>query len=202
LSNATVTPLFSSPLYINSVEDFEKPNLDKLEFIRADGIFWTSKNTYILELPEFANIKKIIEHNIDIYTRNVLMCSNNIKFRITNSWVNKHDVGDSVLKHLHNNSIFSGSLYLKTDDDSGDIIFHKSVNDYSLTPAALTLDFDGYNIYNSQTWTYSPKVNDICLFPSTLEHSVNINKSNGQRQALAFNVFISGKFGNLHKLEI
>ena len=85
MTNAAVVPLFSSPLYINNVEDFEKPSLDKLEFIRADGVFWTSKNTYILELPEFANIKKIIEHNIDIYTRDVLMCSNNIKFRITNS---------------------------------------------------------------------------------------------------------------------
>jgi hypothetical protein len=61
---------------------------------------------------------------------------------------------------------------------------------------------DSFNLYNCKSWSYTPKTNDICLFPSTVMHSADPNESDEERWCLAFNVFVRGDIGSLHKLRI
>src|SRR5690606_2821148 len=69
-------------------------------------------------------------------------------------------------------------------------------------PPALDLDMDAFNIYNCKSWGYTPKTNDVCLFPSVVTHSVDPNESSEDRWCLAFNVFVRGDIGVLHKISI
>jgi uncharacterized protein (TIGR02466 family) len=116
--------------------------------------------------------------------------------------VNIHGRGQSAGAHVHNNSLISGVLYLNVTENSGDIVFHRNVLSLIPFPPALDLDVDSFNIYNCKSWGYTPKINDICLFPSVLSHSVDPSKSDEERSCLAFNVFVRGNFGSLHKLTI
>ena len=93
-------------------------------------------------------------------------------------------------------------LYLDVNETSGDLVFHRDVLSLIPFPPALDFDVDSFNIYNCKSWSYKPKANDICLFPSTVMHSADVNRSDEERWCLAFNVFARGTFGVEHQLSI
>jgi len=96
----------------------------------------------------------------------------------------------------------SGVLYLEVNETSGDLVFHRDIYSLIPFPPALDFDVDTFNIYNCKSWSYKPKVNDICLFPSPVMHSADANDSDQERWCLAFNVFARGTFGAEHRLSI
>ena len=202
-----IVPLFSTPLYINEID------IDKniLSFVReqvfipcdqynpAEGL--TTGNNYVLELPEFKNLKKNIDTEINYFLKEILKFYTN--FKITTSWIIRHKKGHSAKSHFHKNSLFSGVVYLQVSDNSGDIVFTN--NEKSLLyPSEITLDVDEYNDFNMLSWTLRPKVNNILIFPSHLTHFVTPNNSIDDRYVLAFNIFPSGIFdkGTVNELKI
>lgn len=200
-----VYPLFSTPLYINNVGEFACPDIKRLDYsskVPAGGnvTFLSSTDKHVLERPEFAQVKSIIMNEVDKYGREVLRVNRNIEFYITNSWVNVYRPGDQAGSHSHNNSLFSGVLYLKVSEDSGDIIFYRDIMSLVPFPPALDLQIDASTIYNCKHFGHRPKQNEIVIFPSVVQHSVGINESSEERWCLAFNIFVRGSIGGLHEL--
>jgi uncharacterized protein (TIGR02466 family) len=207
MNKPAIYPLFSTPLYVNNVGDFEKPNLKALEYSSSNATagsynFRSSVDKRVLDRPEFKRVHDVIMKEIELYTRELLAVNSSIEFYITNSRVNVHRRGQSAGSHVHHNSLISGVLYLKTTETSGDLVFHRDVLSLVPFPPALDLDMNSFNIYNCKSWSYRPKTNDICLFPSVVSHSVEPNESDEERWCLAFNVFVRGDFGLLHELSI
>lgn len=202
-----VYPLFSTPLYVNNVGDYELPDIKRLEYttkIPTGGShsFLTSTDKNVLDRPDYKHVRDLIMKEVNAYTREVLRVNKNIEFYITNSWVNVNRPGDQGGSHSHNNSLISGVLYLKVTETSGDIIFYRDMMSIIPFPPALDLDMDSFNIYNCKQFGHKPKTNDICLFPSVVMHSVGQNESDEERWCLPFNVFVRGNIGGLHKLSI
>jgi uncharacterized protein (TIGR02466 family) len=164
--------------------------------------FLSSVDKRVLDRPDFAHVRAIVMKEVDMYTRQLLAVNRSIEFYITDSWINIHRRGHSAGAHVHHNSLISGVLYLKVTENSGDIVFHRDGLSLVPFPPALDLDVDSYNLYNCKSWGHRPKTNDICLFPSVLMHSVDPNESDEERCCLAFNVFVRGDIGSLHKISI
>jgi len=207
MNKPTIYPLFSTPVYVNNVGDFERPNFKSLDYsseIPTGGYsnFSSSVDKNVLDRPEFKNTHDVVMKEVNIYAREVLRVSKNIEFYITNSWVNLYRRGQSAGPHVHHNSLISGVLYLKVTETSGDLVFHRDVVSLIPFPPALDLDMDSFNLYNCKSWGHKPKTNDICLFPSVAMHSADTNESDEERCCLAFNVFARGNIGSLHKLNI
>ncbi len=206
MSNPAVYPLFSTPVYVNNVGDFAKPDVTSLEYSSSlpTGAynFLSSTDKRVLDRPEFDAVRAIVTRELELYTRQVLAVSRSIEFYITDSWVNIYRRGQAAGPHVHNNSLISGVLYLKVPENGGDIVFHRPVLSLVPFPPALDLDMDAFNIYNCKSWGYTPKTNDVCLFPSVVTHSVDPNESSEDRWCLAFNVFVRGDIGVLHKISI
>lgn len=207
MSQPLIFPLFSSPVYVNNVGDFEKPDLRALDFTNRLPTgetfhFLTSVDKNVLERPEFKHVHAIVMRELDVYTRQIFSVNKSIEFYVTNSWVNVHRHGDQAGPHTHNNSLISGVLYLKAAEGSGDIVFHRDIRSLVPFPPALDLDMDSFNIYNCKSWGHKPTTNDICLFPSVVSHSVDPNDSSEDRWSLAFNVFVRGRIGTLHALAL
>jgi uncharacterized protein (TIGR02466 family) len=207
MSKPTIVPLFSAPVYINNVGDFARPNIQSLDFSSTmpnggsyNFLSTTDKN--ILDRPDFKDVHAIVMKEVNVYARDLLAVNANIEFYITNSWINIHKRGHSAGSHSHHNSLLSGVLYLKTTETSGDLVFHRDIHSLVPFPPALDLDMDSFNLYNCKSWGHRPKTNDICLFPSVVMHSVDPNESDEERWSLAFNVFVRGNIGSLHKLSI
>ena len=116
----------------------------------------------------------------------VVNCINEIgkdtqsKYVLGSSWVNinrKHNYNTS---HVHPQSSISGCVYLKTNLDSGRIIFqnptpsqHYDIND----------TVDGF----FGTYWRNPVVGEIIMFPSYLTHYIEPNTSEDVRVSIAFN---------------
>ena len=152
-----------------------------------DANCWTSIDMDILE--SYSNIKKLIDDNFKLYINDVhKIDTSDINFFICRSWIVKHTWGDFGHEHYHANSIFSGVLYLKVDDDSGQIVFHKQ------REFLETFDFNikEWNKYNCSSWSILPKVGDLLIFPSTLNHSITTSLSPNLRYVLGFDYFFKG----------
>ena len=207
MNKPMIFPLFSTPVYVNNVGDFPRPDLEALQYsstLPTGGAynFLSSVDKKVLHRPEFRHVHDIVMREVDVYTRELLAVRSTVEFYITDSWINRHRRGHSAGPHMHHNSLISGVLYLQVTERSGDIVFHRDVLSLIPFPPALDLDVDKFNIYNCKSWGHTPKTNDICLFPSVVSHSVDPNESDDERWCLAFNVFARGDFGMLHKLSL
>jgi uncharacterized protein (TIGR02466 family) len=197
--------LFPSPVYVAKyIPDREldaKQNATDLEDIIKEGILNTlphpahlsiqSNDSHIFD-TKLHNIKKCIEDHIKEYVREVINPAEELEYYITQSWLNITRPNQEHHQHRHGNSIISGVFYVKTwEHDS--ISFHDAkapiVQRMELAPKE-------YQIWNSAEWYIPVEDNNILLFPSWLEHGVNINPTaTGDRISIAFNVFAKGIFG-------
>jgi uncharacterized protein (TIGR02466 family) len=190
-------------MHYNTGIDLEKyiTVSSEIEF-RHDGNMHSSIDTYILDMPQFKDLKLAVEQAIESFAREVCSIKNNFKFYITNSWYNKMNSGDVLHKHFHNNSLISGCLYLRTNNKSGHIVFHNDSPKDQLFSPLIQMEYDSLNIFNSSSTAFSPSSGDIVVFPSHMFHSVEKNESTETRHCIAFNAFVKGSFGTLHKLEL
>jgi uncharacterized protein (TIGR02466 family) len=176
--------LFSKPLYKG---DIDVGNIDysKVEWM-PNNSNWVSKDLRVLEDEQFKRIAAqatIIMHE---FFHGVMSVKPGTELYFTESWLNKTEKGQSHHRHWHPNSVLSGIVYLSTSGDSGKTRFVSS--DYS------TFEFEANeaNIYNSKTWTITPEVGKILIFPSSLEHMVDPYEGDEPRITLAFNTFVKG----------
>lgn len=204
IENFSIFPLFAIPIYSSFIDnlDSEKDYLSKVEYESLglqNGLM--TENKFLLDNKELSSLKLKIQQHIDFFLKTCLHLNENYKIEIKKSWGVKHLRGDRSHKHDHKNSIFSGVLYLKCDDDSGDIVFYKESHYCNLFPTMLIPNFKDYNMINSTEWRWTPKNNQIFLFPSHLTHSVTASKSDHERICLAFNVVVHGEYGNNNGLD-
>lgn len=165
-------------------------NLDDLDFSKIEWIEnqgnKTSKNTKVLDLPEFEIVANLIQIYVCEYFYNVLKASPNIKIFITESWLNKTEFSEFHHRHCHPNSIISGVLYLQVEGNSGQIQFVNSQYDII---EYLTSD---QNMFNGKEYEVTPQKGELLLFPSSIEHAVKKYTGSLPRISLSFNTFISG----------
>lgn len=202
--NYTVHKLFPTPVYRSKV------SVDTLTYHKlTSGFEWEVPNNYgndiithketkerhILDLPQFAGLKKQVQNHVNKFAFDVLACQKNISWQITTSWVNEVVKGGYSAMHTHANSLISGTLYLNVDERSGGLAFHKEPSYKPLWHDTIRIDFDQITDFTTEASVFLPAQNDILLFPSILAHSVLINESDIVRYSLAFNVFPRGVFG-------
>lgn len=172
--------------------DFDYTNVDDIEFsFKPANNNYFSKNTQILELPYFENLKKILEKKLIEFQKNVLCIEQELY--ITESWLAKTIEGGCHARHNHPNSLFSGVFYIQTPENSF-IDFH--YENYLFKFFNFQYTYNNINEFNSSNISISVEKNDFVIFPSWLDHSVNINTSKVERIILGFNTFVKGTFGN------
>jgi len=196
--NNIVVPLWSTPLYIGSIP-IASSFVDSLESSKWDDITngYLTVNTKILDSQGWEEFKTEVENHLRIYAKDILRIKNDVEFAITNSWGIKHNKNHWADKHCHSNSLLSGIIYLKCNSDSGNINFYKNQGITTVFPNCFEFDYDEYNMFNSTSHTLTPEENQILIFPSHLDHSVNLSESDNTRLAISFNTFIKGKLSNI-----
>lgn len=207
MATRQIFPLFSTPVYVNNLGDIRKPDLRHLEYTHVTPAgdaynFLSSVDKNVLDRPELADVRALIMAEIEFCAREIYCITSSARFYITNSWVNIYGKGDEAGAHVHQNSLLSGVLYLQSPEAGGEIVFHKDTHAQNVFPLALDPEVTSNNIYNCKSWGYGPRTNDICIFPSHLSHSVQPNTSEQARWSLAFNVFVKGDFGAIHRLNL
>jgi len=190
---STIHGIFPVPIYFS---DLEKPlNKKQITFVknnktRKNEGNVSSKDNYILNNKIFSFLKKELEMKINDYFEKIISPLDNVKPYITQSWLNFTGQNQYHHKHAHPNSIISGVLYLDVDSEKDKICFFST--DYK----QISFQAKTYNPFNSSSWWFPIKNNQLILFPSSTVHSVDLKEEDNIRTSLAFNVFVKGTFGH------
>ena len=110
----------------------------------------------------------------------------NQEVKVTSMWsvINKKNASNA--RHIHSNNYISAAYYVKTSENSGDIVFHdpRSVTTFRYPRISER------NTLNSNVFSIKPKEGLLVLFPSYLYHSVAENYSDEERIVISFNIDI------------
>ena len=187
--------LFPIPLVIEQLQIDTQEFLFAMNYTSVKDNFnlnqnknYVSKDTYILN--NMPTLKTQIELILKDYVYNIL--GEETELQIIQSWINYNPPGTSHHKHTHSNSIASGVIYLQTDDKTGNIHMHKPASQSRMIHDEVT----NWQKYSYDYVYFTPKISELFLFPSTLPHSVEENKSTISRISLSFNTFYKGTFGS------
>ena len=128
------------------------------------------------------------------YFNKIVSSSNLITPYITQSWINYTGPHKYHRRHSHPNSYISGVFYISADPKVDKIKFYK--RDYE----RIEVECKKFNQFNAASWYFQIKTGDVLLFPSSLEHAVEIKKGTNLRISLSFNIFLKGHIGATNKL--
>lgn len=184
--------IFPTPLLILSyphIIDDELAYLKTIGYDRQDdnGNFITN-DKYLLRHEKLKSIKNFLEHSVNKFTRDVLQSKQRLV--ITQCWANRNPTGSKHHEHLHPNSIISGVMYFQINEQLPPIKFLKTLQ------AGIKLDSVDGNDITSESFNLLCKPGELVLFPSSLKHSVSINRGGEDRISLAFNTFCIDVLGS------
>ncbi|HAU21978.1 MAG TPA: hypothetical protein DCS24_05175 [Erythrobacter sp.] len=190
-----VKPLFAEPYFRTNIAD--AISADQVAYIKdlkmlENQMNRISEELYLFEQPKMKSIKVAVQEALDSFAKDVMGI--NQKLEVTQSWSLLCPPQVGMHGHTHSNSIISGSLYF-TDlpNPPGNMIFERH-NQYR--QIELIVEGDKTNIYNATRNAIVPKMGDLLLFSSALQHYVEPNNSNVNRHSIAFNTFVRGKIGS------
>lgn len=150
----------------------------------------SSADKYILKNKVLSNLTTFIEKSLHEYLIATICPKNDVRLRITQSWLNWTKPGQFHHKHAHPNSIVSGCFYVDADKESDKIFFYRDGYKQIQFPPVE------WNQYNSESWWYPVGTNSLVFFPSHLTHMVQPVGGNETRISLAFNTFPVGYVGD------
>ena len=152
----TIYPLFSAPVYVNNVGEFEKPSLESLQFTStmADGTpynFLSTVDKNVLERPDFKAVRDVVVRELDRYTRELLAVNKEHRV-LFHELVDQRPSAWTLGRRAHAPQLIDLRRAVPQDErSSGDIVFHRDVLSLVPFPPALDLDIDSFNLYNCKS---------------------------------------------------
>ena len=119
--NFDLLPIWGNPVASTS-KKFDEIDISKYEYRGAhddDTAAQTSKNIYVLDEPENANLKQQFNAAVEQYRDNVLGIGN--KLEMTSSWISINKKGHSHKQHKHKGVFISAVYYQQVE--SGRLYF-------------------------------------------------------------------------------
>ena len=182
-------PVLICPYSVDYTKELEW--ICKQEY-KKNNDYRQSEDTFILDKPEMSRVKQFIEVKLNEYVINIM--GSDSELVITQSWLNKSGKGESHHEHRHPNSMISGVWYPQIHEKLPPIQFtnvHQRDVEFSIK---------NNNKFNSQNCLFPMKRGELILFPSNLNHSVPVNKSDEERISLSFNTWCKGSIGKKETL--
>lgn len=154
----------------------------------------SSVDKYILKHKKLFDLTNFIEKCLFQYFTMTINPKNDVRLRITQSWVNWTKPKQFHHRHAHPNSLISGCFYVNANKSTDKIFFYKDEYQPIKFPPVE------WNIYNSNSWWLPVGTNDLIFFPSNLTHMVQPVDGDDTRISLAFNTFPVGYVGDENEL--
>ena len=186
------TPVWYNDSSIDEI-DFKKivqecyfqKNLDPAGRAKSNRNGWQSQS---FDLSTFNNNTEIIKlikqiENVASQIFNDFGILKKIPAELGNFWININQPASFNVAHVHSNSVVSGVCYIKSNDQSGNLILHNR-SDSEFINKTYT---DCNNKSTFSDITYSPIQGRIIFFPGWISHSVGENKSTEDRISISFN---------------
>ena len=200
MKNYKLTHLFPLPVYSTVFELTEeeiKIIYDCCAFLSPNAAQnFTTGERYLLRHPKLQRLKNFFEEKINFYAHDVLNIVEETQFYLTQSWANLSPKNSLHHLHRHPNSIISGVFF--GTDNSNNLRFHRGLANYMFP--GFEFKRNKFDSLNADSWGFPTKKNTLLIFPSNVEHQVEINKDDHPRLTISFNTFVKGMIGKENEL--
>ena len=171
---------------IQSVKDVQKEDPKGIQKTNQGG--WHSRDD-LYDDKRFGVIKgDIIHYCIEVLDH--LSVEDHCKPCLTGMWAMINKPGTYNKLHSHPHNFLSGAFYLQVPENSGKLTFHNPHPQSEVLSPPIKAN---QSIHLAPRVGWQPKVNDLLIFPSWLNHEVEINNSKEDRIMLSFNAKIQRK---------
>lgn len=195
-----IAPLFPTPIGLYDLEqpltESEKSFIVNLEQGANMGNT-SSVDRYLLRHKKLSRLKEFFYESVNHYFKEIYQPMYDVKLRITQCWANWCTKGQWHHKHAHPNSFISGVFYANSDQDKDRIYFYPSILYKQID---IPHHADNWNMFNTDSWWFPAVENQLILFPSGLQHSVDAIDTDRQRVSVSLNTFPVGVVGDFHTL--
>ena len=164
--------------YIKSLQKKDRSGIN-----RSNLLGWHSKN-FDLELDKPRFFVNSISPQLNSVLTDMGWDIKKQEVKITGMWAIINKKNSSNAMHIHSNNYISAAYYIKAPKNCGDIVFYdpRFAATYRYPKISKT------NKLNSNIVSFQPKEGMLVLFPSYLQHSVNVNKTDEERIVISFNI--------------
>lgn len=138
------------------------------------------------------NIERGKYNSLDNLSDLIVRCGNSfissksdIELVMDNCWLNINSKYSYNTDHVHPGSLISGTFYIQTPDNSGNLVFSRSDNFYNLL---WSIAQNSSSPFFSSEQSVTPKPGMLVLFGSWETHSVEQNLSDEERISFSFNL--------------
>ncbi len=190
-----LTLTFSTPIWTSIIPKHRKINEKMFTYIkslqkkdrfginRSNLLGWHSKN-FDLELEQLRFFVNSISPQLNSVLADMGWDIKNQEVKITGMWAIINNKNSSNAMHIHSNNYISAAYYVKAPKNCGDLVFYdpRFAATYRYPKISKT------NKLNSNIVAFQPKEGMLVLFPSYLQHSVNVNKTDEERIVISFNI--------------
>lgn len=150
----------------------------------------------ILDDPRLINLKNTIQMCIFDYAGMTGLA----EVYITNNWYNIMSTGSRVSAHRHYGSVVSGAFYPSLEFGSSNLFFNSPITQCKMND--ILTEQGEHNPFSAFKTEISIKEGHLYIFPSWLEHGVNINNV-PNRIVVSFNTDrkkgLEALFSNRHR---
>lgn len=186
---------FATPVWSRKVVEFERVNNELLAHLaeieqraprslRRSNVGGWHSDDQLHQLPGFHEIAQIIGKTCAACAAHLNFDFEKFELVMKEMWLNKNATHQFNRAHLHPNSMLSGSYYVQTPENCGNIelLDPVSLRTMNIYPTV------GTKATNRQQVEYPADAGSLLIFPSWLQHSVQPNLGEGMRVSLSFNV--------------
>lgn len=204
-ASAHIEALFPTLLYRTSLSGAGRLNheLEQAAYALAEtdraGQRWCAKHGYagytsygsLTDLPDtsppFARLKRLIEQHASRFAKELHWDLRGGKPLCDTMWVNVLPEGGSHSSHLHTNAVLSGTYYVKSPEGAGPIVFEDPRHGLMMAAPPRKAGVPRpLQTYVSQASTPGT----LLLWESWLRHEVPLNRAEGERISVSFNLVI------------
>ena len=193
-NNMRGVPIFPTGI----VKQYEAPrpfmhtlDLSKFTFEKFGGQtkLRTQKFNNILLHSEFDEVRAFVEESAKDFLDNEMQMDYE-EFFITDSWLNISAKGGYQKIHNHSNSIISGTLYLKSEDDHPPLTFKKQKMEFEPF-ISLGEHYRMGNPNTAQELSFPCTQDTMLVFNSYLYHGHDASQIESERIGLAWNGLVN-----------
>jgi uncharacterized protein (TIGR02466 family) len=150
----------------------------------------------VLDRPEFGQLRQLA---VDVSTRFLreIMGVDHYDIFITDSWMNLTHRGSQHQRHHHKNSVISGVMFISGSVDAGGELVL-----YTDHRTSLDLRPNRETIWNLTEWLHKFEPGVALVFPSSVDHSVDLYTGTEPRLTLAWNTGIAGDINGVRYTQI
>ena len=193
-NNMRGVPIFPTGI----VKQYEAPrpfmhtlDLSKFTFEKFGGQtkLRTQKFNNILLHSEFDEVRAFVEESAKDFLDNEMQMDYE-EFFITDSWLNISAKGGYQKIHNHSNSIISGTLYLKSEDDHPPLTFKKQKMEFEPF-ISLAEHYRMGNPNTAHELSFPCTQDTMLVFNSYLYHGHDASQIESERVGLAWNGLVN-----------